>query len=549
MDMDECLKSLRNRVCQLHLCQADRIVAYIVSCKTPAEIKQYLLASDDQIRPLIIEAISSVVSPAQQFSVLSPAQPPSWGNGKPFPYLQPQVHPSVSSHGFHVPLPIDQIGPLHYGLPQFPPAGNFLGIQAPIPVIGLSGVFQSQISEFSGMDEHFQSLSIASDGITSNHQNAHQSVDGYPPSSSNTRAKPCYFHFYKGYCKKGDECRFSHVTGFHEMHNERRVHTPETLLMLDKEIRELLFSRQPSKVPIKFLANMYTERYQKPLWTEGSSVKGHQHESVGCSLTCLLLGLKTTRVISRQGQRYIVPMEDTPKYLADDFTVVMPPAIYGSNQIYITFLPKSTCTKRDTWNYFSRYGTVNDVRIIHGEKYTFGFVSFLCSETVKRILSAKGPKTPHIICGDQVFVKAYKEKHELEKFAKEDVDSYSGLHKESYVKVIHEHHTVTEENLSAKHQPFWEKLNSAHALALVTEKTSIETAPGMASPPTHYLSVHSRSQGENVAESLLHSNRLHEASADQDSDDLRLPESLDVISDERNSRNDLRLPESLDDIF
>ncbi|KAK3125523.1 hypothetical protein QOZ80_7BG0606090 [Eleusine coracana subsp. coracana] len=475
MDMDDCVNLLRNTVRQLHPCHADWIVAYIVSRKTPAEIKQYLLASDDKIRSLITEATSSVVPLAQQFSVLLPAHPPLWRHGLSFPNLQPQVHLSDSSHGFLVPLPIDRIEPLHHGPPQFPPPSNFLGIQAPLPLNVPSRASQSPFSEFIGMEKNFRSLNIA---------------------------------------------------GFQEMHYKRRVHTAESLLMLDKEIRELLFLRQPSKVPIKSLANIYIERYGKPLWIEGSSMEGHQHESVGCSLTYLLLGLKTINVIKRQGQHYIVPVEDAPKYLADEFQLVMPPARNGSKQIYITFAPKSTCTKRDAWNYFSsRYGTVHDVRIIHGERYMFGFVSFMYSETVKRILSEKGPRIPHIICGNQVFVKAYKEKHELEKFAKEDGHSNSGAHKVSYVKVIHENHTET---LSAKHQSFWENLNPAHGLGTVTEQGSIEPAPEMASASTHYLKT-SSDQSRSQCTELSNSYHLVEASTFQDSDGLRLPESLDDI--------------------
>ena len=45
-------------------------------------------------------------------------------------------------------------------------------------------------------------------------------------------------------------------------------------------------------------------------------------------------------------------MEEAPKYLDDGFKLVMSPTGNGSDQIYITFGPKSTFTKEDAWNYF-----------------------------------------------------------------------------------------------------------------------------------------------------------------------------------------------------
>ena len=54
----------------------------------------------------------------------------------------------------------------------------------------------------------------------------------------------------------------------------------------------------------------------------------------------------------RRGHCYIVPVEEAPKYLDDGFKLVMSPTGNGSDQIYITFGPKSTFTKEDVWNYF-----------------------------------------------------------------------------------------------------------------------------------------------------------------------------------------------------
>uniref|UniRef100_A0A0A9B834 C3H1-type domain-containing protein n=1 Tax=Arundo donax TaxID=35708 RepID=A0A0A9B834_ARUDO len=170
--------------------------------------------------------------------------------------------------------------------------------------------------------------------MPSNHGIACQSVNGYPHSNLKGRTEPCDFHFYRGYCRKGEDCCFSHTSGFPEMRNERRVHTLESLLMLDKEIRELLFSQRPPRVPIESL-DMYTERYEKPLRIKGFGVEGQQHGKAGYNLIGLLMRLNTTKVMKRQGQHYIVPVEDAPKYLAHGFELVMPHASNDSNQIYL----------------------------------------------------------------------------------------------------------------------------------------------------------------------------------------------------------------------
>ncbi|XP_062186738.1 putative zinc finger CCCH domain-containing protein 51 [Phragmites australis] len=293
-----------------------------------------------------------------------------------------------------------------------------------------------------------------------------------------------------GCCKKGEDCRFSHESGFPEMHNKRQVHTLESLPMLEKEIRELLFSLQPPRVPIESLASIYIERYGKPLRVEGFGAEGQQHGKAYYNLIGLLLRLNTTRVIERQGQHYIVPVEDAPKFLADDFKLVMPSAIYDSNKIYITFEPKSTFSKQDAWNYFSRYGPVHDVRIPLRQKRMFGYVSFL-------------------------------------KLAQEDAHSNSGSHQLSDANVIYEHHTG--ESISSHRELFREKLNDERDLGIVTVKSSVNNVPEMASPPTHNLPVHSVNKAGPLLESSHVSDRLDDAPATQDCDDYGLPENLDDI--------------------
>ncbi|KAL6657694.1 hypothetical protein ACP70R_005474 [Stipagrostis hirtigluma subsp. patula] len=532
MDIEDCASLLLNRVRRLHPWNPEGIVAYILSCKTLSEITK-LLASDDSIRPLIVEAM-------QQFPQFPTPQPPSWGHGsRPFPHLRPQFHPVDSFQGIQAPFPLPH-SQLHVH-----PSGSFPGIRAPFIPIGQIGAFQSPFPEFTGLGEHFQSLSISSDAMSSNQRNASENVTGDPPSSSKAYTRPCHFHFSRGYCKKGESCLFAHASGSYEMHNDRQAGSPGSLHMLEMEIRGLLLSLQPPTVPIESLANMYIGRYGKPLRIERFCMKGQQHAKTGYSLTDLLMCFNTTRLIKREEQHYIVLVEDAPKYLSHGFKLVMPDASSDSNQIYLSFMPQSTFTEEDVRNYFSRYGTVSDVRFPPQARRTFGFVSFLCPGTAKRILSERSPSTPHLICGGHVFIKAYKEKHELDllygrerfhrvekyKLAKEIAHSNSGAHRVSGVNVIHEHHTG--EKIPSDHE-FRKKLNSGFDLGIVTENCSITVVPETSSPPrTHNLSVRSVSEtcpshGDNTAESSPVSNHLDETSAYQDIDDLKLPESLDI---------------------
>ncbi|KAG2637996.1 hypothetical protein PVAP13_2NG560300 [Panicum virgatum] len=448
MNIDECVRSLRNRIRRLHPFNADGIVSYMISSKTPVEIRQYLLASDDQIQRLIVEA-------KYLFPMLPPPQPPCEGAYIPYIHWQPQFHPSGSYHGIQDPVhPINQVGPLQQH--QYHPSGSSHGIQAQNPS-GPTGACQSPFPGFIGLGEHFQSFCIPGDGLPSNYGNACQ-VTGYP-SSSKEQIKPCHFLFSTGSCKKGENCLFSHGSDSPKTNSMRQVQTPESLPMLEKEISELLLSLRPPKVPVESLANIYIKRYGKPLKFGDSCTKGQQNDH---SFTCLLTKLCTTRVIERQGQCYIVPLEEAPKYLDDGFKLVMSPAGNGSDQIYITFGPKSTFTKEDAWNYFSQYGPVNDVRIPLRKKRMFGYVIFLYPGTAKRVLSERSPRNPHFICGDQVFVKAWKEKHELEKLAEKDAHSNSGANNASGLSsVIHEHQTG--DDSTAESSPVQSHLDEAPA--------------------------------------------------------------------------------------
>ena len=55
----------------------------------------------------------------------------------------------------------------------------------------------------------------------------------------------------------------------------------------------------------------------------------------------------------------------------------------------------------------SKFGAVQEVRIPLQQKRMFGFVTFACQDSVKRVLDAPGP---HMVNGCRVLVKRYREK-------------------------------------------------------------------------------------------------------------------------------------------
>uniref|UniRef100_A0A0D9X0U3 C3H1-type domain-containing protein n=1 Tax=Leersia perrieri TaxID=77586 RepID=A0A0D9X0U3_9ORYZ len=260
--------------------------------------------------------------------------------------------------------------PLAYLRAQFQSSSSYRGIQARRRPIGQTGALQRPLLEPIWLEERLQSLSIPGDGTARNSQGAGPNVIGYPRSSSKSTSRPCHFHFFRGYCKKGVNCQFSHGS--------------------------------------------VSQKYGKSLQPEGYLTENQQHGRIGCSLTSLLMELNTIRVIDREhGQYYVVLVEDAQKYmeclgLAHSCNLMDTGS--GSNQIYMTFPVHSKFTEDDVKNYFNQYGPVSGVRIPYQEKRMFGFVSFVYTETVRLILS-KG--TAHFIRGARVLVKHYREKPEL----------------------------------------------------------------------------------------------------------------------------------------
>jgi hypothetical protein len=120
MELEECKSLLLDRVRLLHPQNPERIIAQIMSSKTPAEIR--LLTSDGKIAPLIEEA--------QQFLKLPPLQPPKeWHGLRPFPHLRPQFHPVDRFQGIQAPFG------WNYSWPEFHPKFR---LHSPFPICSIS---------------------------------------------------------------------------------------------------------------------------------------------------------------------------------------------------------------------------------------------------------------------------------------------------------------------------------------------------------------------------------------------------------------------------
>ncbi|KAL5198360.1 hypothetical protein ABZP36_001872 [Zizania latifolia] len=376
----------RDEIEPLH---ADGIGGYILSKSSHLQIRQHAFSTDERLRSLILEAKSSMEPPTGQFPKLPSVLPPS----------------------------PEQELPLHYWKNQFQSGGSY--------------------PESICLEEHLPSLSIPGDGIQRNYVNAGPNVIGYPHSTSKPRSSPCYFHFRKGHCTKGVTCRLSHEPRVSEGHNVSQVHPLGSLDTLEKNIRKLLFATS-WPVSIDRLPLLYFEKYGKPLQPEGrlTDKQLQLHVKTGFSLTRLLMCLDKTRVIEREhGQYYIILVEDDRNYM--DCLVHSCNLIdtgIGANKIYISFPPDSKFTEDDVQNYFKQYGPVLGVQIPCQEKCTFGFVSFLYTETVRLLLSNM---TSHFICGRQVLVRRYNP--ELSRYSWKHCDV--GAHTTSGVDAISEHHT------------------------------------------------------------------------------------------------------------
>nr|CAB3458443.1 unnamed protein product [Digitaria exilis] len=245
----------------------------------------------------------------------------------------------------------------------------------------------------------------------------------------------------------------------------------------------------------------------------------------------------------RREPHYIVPVEDAPKRLAHGYKFVVPSARSDPNQIYVGFMPESKFTEDDVLNYFSQYGIVSNVRIPLQGRRMYGFVSFQNPGTILITFDPRSKFTAsdawnyfrHYGPVKDVRIPPQKKRMfgyvSFKTLAREGAHSNPVPQEVSDVTIVECH---TGEQLASDHELFENKLNKGCDQEIVTENSSTNVAPVMVSPPKHNLSVHlvseaSPSRGDNTTESSHVSNRLDEASADQDSDHLSLPESLDDV--------------------
>lgn len=270
MDIEECRRRLQDKVWLLHPTNAEGIVDYMIANMALEDIRSYLLTATNDTLLKLFEGANRL----QKILDLSKENE------------EPLFGP------FH---PFDQIGPQKQY--QFPSRSYSQVLQAPLHPIGPTGAFQKPYSKLIGFGDHSQSLSILDDAMPSHYQCASINVDGYP---SNAKVqKLCRFYFSFGNCKYGENCRFSHVSGYPEINNMRQVHHLGSLQILEMEIRDLLSLQPSSQVSVEHMQKMHLETYLKPLEIEGFHTEGQKNRKAGCGLTDLLMQLNTIRVIER----------------------------------------------------------------------------------------------------------------------------------------------------------------------------------------------------------------------------------------------------------
>ncbi|XP_076886305.1 zinc finger CCCH domain-containing protein 18-like [Bidens hawaiensis] len=255
-----------------------------------------------------------------------------------------------------------------------------------------------------------------------------ESINRVKPASTNRRSsslpefpfKICHY-FIKGYCRHGNNCRYLHTTpeNLCQIFNttnwieDDNVFSPGSLENLERELTELLKSRRGFPVSIASLPMIYYEKFGKTLQAEGYLTESQRHGKAGYSLTKLLARLKSICLIDRpHGQHAVMLADDMAKCMdQNEDRNEHGGIVAGSRQIYLTFPAESTFSELDVYNYFKKFGPVNDVRIPCQQKRMFGFVTFSFADTVRLILN-KG--NPHFISGARVLVKPYREKYKLD---------------------------------------------------------------------------------------------------------------------------------------
>ncbi|XWS52560.1 hypothetical protein CRYUN_Cryun11dG0081200 [Craigia yunnanensis] len=236
--------------------------------------------------------------------------------------------------------------------------------------------------------------------------------------------KPCLY-FAKGFCKNGDNCKFSHGVGLADNVdvNGVIVDSPSKMDLLYHQNEEMMRMRAAAHQQ-RLTAAQLMAGVSSPLPYENSMNLLLQQQTDSQSLA-QQWGLLFIIIVGLYFGGGTGPAE------RNDFLAMglAEKAKSASKQIYLTFPADSTFKDEDVSNYFRStvamvpfhskqfgictmmvtrmFGPVQDVRIPYQQKRMFGFVTFVHPETVKLIL-ARG--NPHYICDSRVLVKPYKEK-------------------------------------------------------------------------------------------------------------------------------------------
>ncbi|XWS28326.1 hypothetical protein CRYUN_Cryun25bG0058900 [Craigia yunnanensis] len=208
--------------------------------------------------------------------------------------------------------------------------------------------------------------------------------------------KSCLY-FARGFCKKGDNCKFSHGVGLADNVdvNGVIVGSPSKMYLLYHQNEEMMRMRAADHQQ-RLAAAQLMAGVSSPLPYEKRMNLLLQQQTDAQRAAALMLGEEICKFSQGRSERNdILAMELAEK------------ANSASKQIYLTFPADSTFKDGDVSNYFSMFGPVQDVRIPYQQKRMFGFVTFVHPETVKLIL-VRG--NPHYICDSRVLVKPYKDK-------------------------------------------------------------------------------------------------------------------------------------------
>ncbi|KAB2021392.1 hypothetical protein ES319_D07G136000v1 [Gossypium barbadense] len=208
--------------------------------------------------------------------------------------------------------------------------------------------------------------------------------------------KPCLY-FARGFCKNGDNCKFSHGLGGLADNvdiNGVVFGSPSKMDLLYHQQEEMMRMRAAAHQQ-RFAAAQLVAGVSSPLPYEKKMNLLLQQQTEAQRAAALMFGEEICKFPQGRAEREFFAMGLAEK------------ANSASKQIYLTFPADSTFKDEDVSNYFSMFGPVQDVRIPYQQKRMFGFVTFVHPETVKHIL-ARG--NPHYICDSRVLVKPYKEK-------------------------------------------------------------------------------------------------------------------------------------------